>query len=141
MNFNFFWPMFAMVLLTILVSMKLLRDRIREMKGRRIHPQKVPLRAAMASALEDTGAADNYANLFESPVLFYIGMLVAIVLPINDPLLWYAAWGFVLFRIVHSAIHVTYNRVMHRFGAFLGAMALLWLIWFRLAWLIYSANH
>jgi hypothetical protein len=38
------------------------------------------------------------------------------------------AWIYVVLRIVHSLIHVTYNRILHRFTAFtLSNVALAWL--------------
>jgi hypothetical protein len=43
------------------------------------------------------------------------------------------AWAFVVLRIVHSFIHCTYNRVMHRFTAYLLSSLVLWVIWVYLA--------
>jgi len=65
------YPMLAMVLLTAIVSIVMYRRRVAEMRARRIPPQEVASAAAMAARLDDTGAADNFRNLFETPVLFY----------------------------------------------------------------------
>jgi hypothetical protein len=43
------------------------------------------------------------------------------------------AWVFVLTRVIHSFIHVTYNRVMHRFNAFVLGMAAVFAMWITLA--------
>jgi hypothetical protein len=40
-----------------------------------------------------------------------------------------AAWGFVALRVVHSLIHVTYNRVLHRFVAWVLGAAWLFAMW------------
>jgi len=61
----------AMVLLVVLVAGKLLADRSREMRTRRIHPQQVANSRTAAQHYESVQAADNYRNLFEMPVLFY----------------------------------------------------------------------
>ena len=39
----------------------------------------------------------------------------------------------VAFRAIHSLVHCTYNRVMHRFSAYLVAALALWAMWVRLA--------
>jgi hypothetical protein len=77
--------------------------------------------------------ADNLKNLFEMPILFYAALLLSMVLMIQDPLLVQLSWSFVALRFVHSLVHCTYNRVMHRFFAYLTSCLILMLIWARLA--------
>jgi len=55
------------------------------------------------------------------------------LLMIQDDLLVWLAWGFVILRVVHSAIHCSYNRVMHRFFAYLISCLFLMFMWIRLA--------
>ena len=43
------------------------------------------------------------------------------------------AWIFVALRVVHSAIHCSYNKVMHRFYAYLLGGLALWALWGWLA--------
>ena len=54
-----------------------LLPRVAEMRRERIHPQAVALSAQMAERPGDTRAADNFRNLFELPVLFLSGLVVA----------------------------------------------------------------
>ena len=112
------YPMLALVALTAIVAVTMYRRRIGEMRGRRIHPQKLALSAGIASSLEDTRAADNFRNLFEAPVLFYVAVLTIYAAQLTNPLHVGLAWAFVVTRVAHSTIHCTYNRVMHRFAAF-----------------------
>ena len=119
------YPMLAMVALTAIVAVTMYRRRIAEMRTRRVHPQKLALSAQMASALEDTRAADNFRNLFEAPVLFYVAMLTVYVTQITSPLYVGLAWIYVATRIAHSTIQCTYNRVMHRFLAFASGLLVL----------------
>ncbi|MDA7946560.1 MAG: hypothetical protein MPJ78_03695 [Hyphomicrobiaceae bacterium] len=44
-----------------------------------------------------------------------------------------AAWIFVLFRILHSAVHCTINVALLRFGLYLVATLSLWFIVVRAA--------
>jgi hypothetical protein len=122
------YPMLAMVALTAIVAVTMYRRRVAEMRTRRVHPQKLALSAQMASALEDTRAADNFRNLFEAPVLFYVAMLTVYVTQITSPLYVGLAWIYVATRIAHSTIQCTYNRVMHRFLAFASGLLVLFAI-------------
>jgi hypothetical protein len=119
---------FAMVLLTFIVSVRMYRSRVREMRQKRVHPQALSTSAQMAR-LEDTRAADNFRNLFEVPVLFYA--LVAIALTNHNISLWLVVgcWLFVALRVLHSVIHCTYNKVLHRFAAFTSSLFLLVVLW------------
>ncbi|HWR96136.1 MAG TPA: MAPEG family protein [Arenimonas sp.] len=133
MDRAFVLPVFAMVLLNLLVWLRLYQTRIGEMKRRRIHPQAVASSSQMA-ALEDTRAADNFRNLFELPVLFYAAMLLIIFSQTESLVLLVLAWAFVALRYLHSYIHCTYNRVKDRFTVYLFSGAALWAMWAVMAY-------
>jgi hypothetical protein len=130
----FLWPVLAMVALTFAVSLLMYKRRIAEMREKRIRPQALASAVAMSTKLENTSAADNYRNLFEVPVLFYVAALTAYVLGLANPALLPLMWAYVATRVVHSAIHCTTNRVMHRFQAFVASHAVLFAIWLVIAW-------
>jgi len=127
-----FGPAFAMVGLTVVVMFCMFFERRRQMRVERIHFRDVPSGSQMAARFADTRAADNYRNLFEMPVLFYLALLVAALAGLVTPVSLGLAWGYVLCRCIHSAIHCGYNRVAHRFYAFLASNLVLWTLW---AWL------
>lgn len=126
-------PALAMVVLTFAVWWRMYFARVGQMRRERIHPQKVATSAQAAALLTDSRAADNFRNLFELPVLFYLALVVADRMDMVDGISVALAWAFVLLRVVHSAIHVTYNRVMHRFAAYVAGGMVLWLLWGYLA--------
>lgn len=126
-------PGFAMVVLTSIVWWRMYTTRIAQMKRERIHPQKVATSAQAAALLTDSGAADNFRNLFELPVLFYFALVVADRLDRVDGVSVALAWLFVALRVAHSVIHVTYNRVMHRFMSYVAGGAVLWALWIYIA--------
>ncbi|MBJ6982974.1 MAPEG family protein [Luteimonas sp. MC1572] len=132
-------PAFVLVALTFVVMVRMYVTRVAQMKRERIHPQAVATSAQAAQKLTDSGAADNFRNLSELPVLFYFGVAVMLALGLHDGWLLGLAWGFVALRIVHSAIHCSYNKVMHRFKAFLAGSAVLMLFWVRLVWCLLAA--
>jgi hypothetical protein len=123
-----FWPMTAQVLLTLVVAIRMYHARIAELRSRRIRPQELATSRGAAS-LENVAAADNFRNLFELPVLFFAVCPVLYITNGVTLLQLTLAWAFVIFRIAHSFIHVTYNRVMHRFRAFVLSMLSVFLMW------------
>lgn len=133
-------PLLAQVVLTFIVMTGMYQTRVTEMKAKQIHPQKISTRSKSRELLTDSAAAaDNYSNLFETPVLFYTAILLTLILMVQDSILVTLAWAYVVSRYVHSFIHVTYNRVMHRFSAFIFSSLVLLAFWVRLSWIIIEA--
>ncbi len=124
-----YWPAVAMVALTFAVWLRLYIVRIGEMRRERIHPQSIATSAQAAARLRDTRAADNFRNLFELPVLFYLAVVVAAQTAQVGVWTLALAWVFVLLRVLHSAIHCSYNKVMHRFSVYFAGALVLWLLW------------
>ncbi len=71
----------------------------------------------------------NYMNLLELPMLFYVVGIVLYVTGGASTAAIAVAWAFVVLRVVHSVIHLTYNRVLHRLAAFSAANAALVVLW------------
>ena len=108
--------------------------RFSEIKSKSINPQSLDTRVHGQTLLTASVAqADNLKNLFELPVLFYVAVLLALVLMIQDLLLVQLSWAYVALRYIHSLVHCTYNRVMHRFITYAASCLVLMLIWARLA--------
>lgn len=124
-----FFPVLAMVALTMVVWVRLYAVRIPEMRRLRIHPQAVATSAQKSARLVDTRAADNFSNLFEVPVLFYLALIVAYLTQQATPLVLGLAWGFVAGRVLHSLIQCSYNKVMHRFTVYVLSTCVVWVLW------------
>ena len=58
--------------------------------------------------------ADNYNHLMEQPTLFYAIALVLAMLGAGGGVNLMIAWAYVAFRIVHSIVQATFNRVIIR---------------------------
>jgi len=72
----------------------------------------------------------NYMNLLELPVLFYVASLLVFSIQKYDAIFLSLAWTYVGLRVIHSLIHLTYNRVLHRglvFAISNGVLAILWI--------------
>ena len=133
-------PLLAQVALTFIIMTSMYRGRVAEMKKKRIHPQRIKTREKSRHFLTNSApASDNFSNLFELPVLFYTAILLTLILMVQDSILVILAWTFVISHYLHSFIHVTYNRVTHRFYIFLLSSFLLLAYWVRLGWMIFQA--
>ncbi len=129
MNHAILLPDLAMAALTFVVWWAMYFQRIGQMKRERIHPQAVATSIQAAARLTESNRADNFRNLFELPVLFYFALTVAHLSGQVNAATLALAWLFVALRVVHSAIHCTYNKVMHRFYAYLAGGLALWALW------------
>jgi hypothetical protein len=125
-----FGPVFAMLLLTAGVWLYMYVRRIRFIRGSGLGPQDlaVPGRLAALSPPAVSNPSDNLKNLFEIPVLFYALALLLFVTRQVDAAYLAAAWIFVGFRVLHSAIHCTINLVMLRFSLYLASTLAVWFI-------------
>jgi len=123
------WPLLAQVLLTASVWVALYVARLGEMRRRGIDPQQVATSRLAAGALDDVAAADNFRNLFEVPVLFYALVPLLVIVHAVTGAELALAWAFVALRALHSAIHIGYNRVVHRFAAYAASTLCLFTMW------------
>ena len=63
--------------------------------------------------------SNNIANQFETPVLFYLLCLGAVVGGVSDTLLIVLAWFYTVLRYFHAYVHVTSNYVPLRMKVFI----------------------
>ncbi len=89
---------------------------------------------------EVTIANRAWMNLLEAPLLFYIACLIWFLIGGVDNGVIMLAWGYVGLRIVHTLVHVTYNRVFHRLTVFAVSNVVLITLWIRLLTSLLSAN-
>jgi hypothetical protein len=128
-----FAPFLTLMLLTLLVWIYMYVRRIAFIRGERIDARRleVPGELARLSPASVSNPSDNLKNLFELPVLFYALALLLYVTNRVDALYVAAAWIFVAFRVAHSVVHCTFNRVMVRFTCYLIASVALWFMLLR----------
>ena len=123
-------PLLAMVALTFVVWCYMYFKRLRFIRAEGVDPQSVATRALGATRLAPVSApSDNLNNLFELPVLFYVLILLLVVTNTASAGFVAAAWLYVALRVLHSLIHCTYNRVLHRFAAYAASSIVLWGMW------------
>jgi hypothetical protein len=103
-----FWPVLVQVLMTLLIYVRLIKVKIREMRAGKVDMARRGLHedAWPESVLQIN---NNIRNQFELPVLLYALSAVFWALDAVNILVLAAAWLFVLSRIAHAWVHLTSN--------------------------------
>ncbi len=122
-------PVFVLILWTFIISLIMAYGRVRYTKNPQDGAHTNNLRGMLPDWVERT--SDNYNHLFEQPVAFYAITICIAIINNFDPLMVQLAWAFVILRIIHSIVQLTFNLVLIRFGIF----ATGWLI---IAYMAYS---
>jgi len=122
-------PPAALALLTGYVWLRMGSDRLRELRERKIHPQKVATARQAAETFQNPQSADHFRNLFEVPVLFYALCGYLAITQLTSVLLLACAWGYVLLRALHAYVHLTHNNVIRRFQSFFASTIVLYAMW------------
>ena len=125
------YPVFALAAWTLLVLMLIPIVRVRSVRRREIVADDFKHGEAPAVPKYVRIPNRNYMNLLELPLLFYVVCLLLVVTSGASDLAVALAWAYVALRVVHSLIHLTYNRVLHRLTAFAlsnAALVSLWLL-------------
>ena len=109
-------PIFVLVLWTSAVFLVLAFGRVKYTKNPQDAAHSKDLKGTMPDWVER--AADNYNHLFEQPVAFYALTLCIAVINDFDSFMVQLAWAFVVLRIMHSLVQLTFNLVLLRFFIF-----------------------
>jgi hypothetical protein len=127
-----FAPFFALILLTIVVWFYMYARRIPFIQMRQLTAEQLtPAEFARISPPAVSNPSDNLKNLFEITTIFYAFVLYLYVTRQVDSLDVLAAWVFVAFRILHSAVHCTVNIVILRFWLYCASTLTLWFMVIR----------
>jgi len=127
--FTLIYPMFAMVLLSFFVLIRLFRSRVGAVRAGEIEKSYFRL---YRGAVEPEATAKNsrhFSNLFEAPVLFYVACLAAMATQKGGALILALAWAYVLARIAHAMIHLGPNRLRWRVRAYFVSWLVLLAMW------------
>ena len=129
-----FQPFVATMLLTMVVWLYMYGRRLPFIFSRGLEPkQMTPLELARHSPPQVSNPSDNLKNLFELPTVFYAVVLYLYVLHQVDGAYVVAAWGFFLFRVLHSVVHCTFNFIPLRFALYVISAGALWFMVIRAA--------
>ncbi|MGV6819401.1 MAG: MAPEG family protein [Parvularcula sp.] len=113
-------PMFVMMGLTFVVLLFIPMIRVPAVAANKSLAHRAALDAS-AFGEKSQKVANNFANLTQLPMLFYVGCVFAYFTGASSPLVLGSAWAFVGARIIHTMIHTTTNNMRQRFLVFVFA--------------------
>jgi hypothetical protein len=129
-----FQPFLATMLLTLVVWVYMYSRRLPFIFSSGLDPKHMtPLELARLSPTQVSNPSDNLKNLFELPTVFYAVVLYMYATNQVDAAYVGAAWGFFLFRALHSAVHCTFNFIPLRFALYVMSAGALWFMVLRAA--------
>lgn len=74
-------------------------------------------------------AAANFANQFETPVVFFALIMLAMEVGATNYVMAALAWAFVATRMVHTLVHVGSNDLRVRASVFAVGVVVLFCMW------------
>jgi hypothetical protein len=137
-----FQPVVSLVLWTMFMWVWMYATRLPAMAAARIDSFKLVggTGASLQNLLPPTvmWKADNYNHLLAEPTLFYVICIVLALEGAGDGFNLQMAWIYVGFRVLHSLIQATINRVWLRFTLFVMSSLTLIYLSFAAAQLVFE---
>lgn len=128
-------PITVLVLWTFIIMLLVIVSRVYSVRSRQV-------KAGYFKLYQNTSGKEipayvikigrNYGNLLEVPPLFYFTCLLFMYLNQIDQLTIFLAWSFVIGRVTHSLIHISFNHVLIRLSVFAMSCAALFGMWLQL---------
>ncbi|MGE0750098.1 MAG: MAPEG family protein [Variibacter sp.] len=123
-------PLFVQIILTLLLLYGMAALRGSALQSGQVRAEQMELQTA-GWPPRATQFGNCFRNQSELPVLFYVAVIVAWITRKADLLIVVLSWLFVLSRIGHALVHVTFNKVPVR-GAIYGIggliLTILWVV-------------
>lgn len=128
MTLKLIYPALAQILWTFVVLVIMFQRRRKALAGREVSMADVAVSTERYPEPARLAAA-NFSNQFETPVLFFVLLLLAMHVGATGYAMAALAWGFVATRVIHTLIHTGSNRLKLRASVFGLGVLLLFVMW------------
>ena len=136
-KFDLVYPMFALVMLSTIVLVKLFRSRVSAVKEGHVSSAYFRIYQGEREPEKTAKASRQFSNLFEAPTLYYAACVTAMVVNDVSPWLLMMAWLYVVARVAHAYVHLGKNRLRHRIRAYFASWIVLVGMWLHIV--VYTA--
>lgn len=124
-------PVFVQVALTFFMLFWMAKERLGARARGEVEAAAPGVRPAWKAR---AGIVSNaFHNQLEMPMLFYVAVAFAMIANGVDDIMLMLAWAYVVLRLVHAAIHTTYNHIPHRFLVYVVSNLVALAMWVKLA--------
>lgn len=126
------YPVFAMFLLVAIVLLRMRRLRFAAVRSGEVSIKYYRAYQEGDEPEELRIISRHFVNLFEMPVLFYVGVIMVYITQNVSTWLVVLAWLYVALRYVHSVVHLGSNDVRVRVTVYFASAFVLFLLWANL---------
>lgn len=129
-------PLFLQISLTFLLLFWMAKERYQAFKKGEVivlDPGARPIFKGRGGILSNA-----FHNQLEMPILFYVVVLLALHQQAIDRVNIFLSWSYVGLRVIHALIHVTYNKILHRFFAYALSNFILLGLWVKIGTVIFK---
>src|SRR6266404_6253911 len=123
------YPMFAMVVLTVMVGFVTFVTRIQSARTGKVDPRYFKTFSFGTPTDDVLKTGRHFTNLFEVPTLFYAACLAGMMVGVAGIVPLIFAWLFVLARSAHAWIHIGRNKIYPRIASFMFGFACTFGLW------------
>lgn len=128
MTIKLIYPALAQILWTFVVLGIVFMRRRKALVGKEVRMADVAVSTERYP--EDARlAAANFSNQFETPVLFFALIMLAMEVNAAGYVMTTLAWAFVATRVAHTLVHTGSNRLQTRALVFAAGLACLFAMW------------
>jgi hypothetical protein len=129
MNYELVYPMAAMVALTFGVAFAMFRARVRAVRAGEADAGYFKTYQEGREPRHTAQLSRQFTNLFETPVLFYVACVTAMVAELSSVVMLVLAWLYVGLRILHAWVHTGSNRLGPRIRIYAASWLVLLALW------------
>jgi len=129
MTYELVYPMAAMVVLTFGVVFALFRARVRAVRAGEADAGYFKTYQEGREPRHTAQLSRQVTNLFETPVLFYVACVTAMVTELSGLVMVVLAWLYVGLRIAHAWVHTGSNRLGPRVRIYGASWLVLLAMW------------
>lgn len=123
------YPAFAMFFLVAFVLARMARMRFGAVRKGKVDPRFYVTYDEGEEPKELRVVTRHFINLFEMPMLLYVGVILTYITHQVNGWLVFCAWAYVALRYLHSYVHLGTNDVLTRFRVYFASGLVLLLMW------------
>lgn len=127
-RFDILLPLLVQVGLTFVLLYMMAFARVGALQRRELKVSDIALRQPKWPQ-RPTQIANAFHNQLETPLLFYLLVVLLVVTSTSSAIFVTLAWVYVVLRLLHALIHVSNNNVQQRFYAFAAGTFVLLAMW------------
>ena len=137
---NILVPALGLILLTFVIGLIHTIASVNLMgKGKDWEESGIPVEPYKDAPLHLKIIKNNISNIFEFSVIFYFLIGVIVFIEIESTFLLICSWLYLLFRVIHSIVHICFNNTAARGALWIFSQTALLLLFLGTAYYVLSS--